>query len=216
MMKDDQPQPTEVGIKDANGQNMENETEDVANELELDDDDDFEKDSEETVKTTTEQITLVEQPSRTRSGKSYAQVVKDNGEYSTMSKLISRKDDSRKRKQTMETRVRKVKFSKDAETTSHRSEMCHKLIHQEIGTSNKAQYNRETELFMAHTMHDMRELCMKFGVRFAQQYSLKRGIKKSGGRPKSSATSEANQLYQRDCWKPIQIKDLTRSERIKA
>ena len=216
MMEDDQPQPTEVNIEDANEEKMENETEDVANELELDDDDKFEKDNEETVKTTTEHNPLVEQPSRTRSGKSFSQIARDGVEYSVMPKLISRKYNVRKRKHTMETRVQKVKFSKDMERSSHRSEMCHNLIHQEIGTSNKVQYNRETGLFMARTMHDMRELCMKFGVSFTQQYSLNRGIKKFGGRTKAEATSEVDQLYQRDCWKPIQIKNLTQSERKKA
>ena len=63
--------------------------------------------------------------------------------------------------------------------------------------------------YSARTMHDMRELQMKFGVSFAQQYRLKRGIKKFGGQAKAGATSEVDQLYQRDCWKPIQIKGLT-------
>ena len=99
----------------------------------------------------------------------------------------------------METRVRMVKFSKDVEKSSHRSEMCHNLIHQEIETSNKVQYNRETGLFMACTMHDMRELCMKFGVSFVLQQSLKRGIKKFGVRAKTGATSKVDQLYQKDC-----------------
>ena len=166
MMDDDQPQPTEIDIKDANEENIENETEDLVNEVESDDDDKFEKDNEETVVTTTEHTPLIGQPSRTRSGKSYAQVAKDRVEYSKMPKLISSKDDARKRKQTMEIRVQKVKVSKDVEKLSHRREMCHNLIHQEIGTSNKVKYNRETGIFMACTMHDMRELHMKFGVSF--------------------------------------------------
>ena len=190
MMEDDQPQSEEIDNENVDEENLENEP----------DADQFDNDHEQIAETTTEQIPLEEQSSRatsqkiTRSGKTYAQVVQNGVDYSDMS-------------------LRKVKFSKDLEKSC---EACHNLIHQEIGTKNKVQYDEKTGLFMARIIHDMRELCMKFGVSFAQQYSLKKGIKKFGGRAKAGAKNEVDQLYQRNCWKPIRIKDMTRSERKKA
>ena len=54
------------------------------------------------------------------------------------------------------------------------------------------------------------------GVSNAQQYNLKKGIKKFGEASKIAATKEADQLYRREMFRLILIKDLTPSERRKA
>ena len=63
------------------------------------------------------------------------------------------------------------------------------------------------------------ELNMKinmFGANCAQQYLLLKGLKKYGKQGKQATTEELYQLHRRNCFTPIKIADLMKTERKKA
>ena len=54
------------------------------------------------------------------------------------------------------------------------------------------------------------------GVCFAQQYIYKHGLKKFKERGKEAAYKEIDQLIRRTCFAPIDVKNLTASEKERA
>ena len=54
------------------------------------------------------------------------------------------------------------------------------------------------------------------GARFVQQYNLKKGLEKFGEEGKKIAMKELDQLYKRNRFTPILIRDMIREERNKA
>ena len=134
--------------------------------------------------------------------KSYAQAVKNSKKYTTKKPLKSPE------------RTKTIRFQD--EKLSHRSEVCHNLIHQGIKQDNKIEYDCKTGLYIARTMSEIRSQSMLKGYSYAQQYSLKKGLKKFGDAGKVAATKELDQLYKRDAYRPIKVKDLTSIEKRKA
>ena len=119
-------------------------------------------------------------------GKSYAQVVKEslikpsnNGTKRAKEKKTIKKMESLKpfKKVTL----KKVKFVDEKETIQ-KNEVCHNLISQSINPENQAYYTNETCMYIARTMHDMRNQAMNEGASFAQQCTLKNGLKKFGAK----------------------------------
>ena len=51
---------------------------------------------------------------------------------------------------------------------------------------------------------------------FSQQYQLGKGLKMFGKKGHKASSSELEQLHHRKCFYPVSVKDMTRSERMKA
>ena len=113
-------------------------------------------------------------------------------------------------------RAKSVRFEDEERVISHRSEACHNLVHQSVGTSDRIEYDSKTALYMARTMDEFRSRSIEQGLSFAQQYTMKKGIKKFGEAGKIAATKEADQLYKRETFRPILVKDLSPSEKRRA
>jgi len=65
----------------------------------------------------------------------------------------------------------------------------------------------------------MKRLCDMFGeygYAFAQQFILEKGLKVFGKRGQEAAKKEMDQLYKRNCFTPVNVRDMTKSERKKA
>ena len=89
-------------------------------------------------------------------------------------------------------------------------------MHQSVGTSDRIEYDSKTALHLARTMDEFRSRLIEQGLSFAQQYTMKKGIKKFGEAGKIAATKEADQLYKRETFRPILVKDLSPSEKRRA
>ena len=65
----------------------------------------------------------------------------------------------------------------------------------------------------------MKRLCDMFGEHgyaFGQQFILEKGLKVFGERGQEAAKQEMDQLYKRNCFTPVNVKEMTKSERKKA
>ena len=200
--------------------------ENIVSEDNEDGDDENEEDDESSSEEEEENIPET-RPSRSRDaperldptwgGKSYAQTVKDGPDKRKTNK--KREFDAQKgwiQKKLKKKRVKSVRFEDQARVISHRSEACHNLVHQSVGTSNRIEYDNKTALYMARTMDEFRSRSIEQGLSFAQQYTMKKGIKKFGEAGKIAATKEADQLYKRETFRPILVKDLSPSEKRRA
>ena len=65
-------------------------------------------------------------------------------------------------------------------------------------------------------MLHMNEKITTTGICFGQQFMLHRGLKKFGSRGNDAASKELKQLHDRKCFTPINIDEITPSERRKA
>lgn len=97
-----------------------------------------------------------------------------------------------------------------------RKEICHNLIGQSIDKERVKEYDYDMAKFLARTMSNFREQTLVKGASYAQQFILKKGLKVLGDRGKVAATSEMDQLYQRNCFEPILVSKMSPSERRKA
>ena len=77
------------------------------------------------------------------------------------------------------------------------------------------EYSRESGLFLARVINESRYSTIGVEGSFSQQFSLRRGLKKFGTKGKIAAQDEIKQLYTRECFEPIMVKDLTSSEKKK-
>ena len=77
------------------------------------------------------------------------------------------------------------------------------------------EYSRESGLFLARVINESRDSTIGVEGSFSQQFSLRRGLKKFGTKGKIAAQDEIKQLYTRECFEPIMVKDLTSSEKKK-
>ena len=78
------------------------------------------------------------------------------------------------------------------------------------------EYKAEDSLLMARLIGDLSYQANTNETCFVQQYMLQKGLKVYGERGKEAAVQELTQLYKRNCFTPIAIKDLTQKEREKA
>ena len=65
-------------------------------------------------------------------------------------------------------------------------------------------------------MDEIRNKVMKEGSSFAQQYFLKKGLDKFGDAGRKAAMKELDQLYRRNCFEPISIKEMNEKARLRA
>ena len=97
-----------------------------------------------------------------------------------------------------------------------KAETSHNIITQVMEEDKINEYTNKTVKMIARSMDTIRHGVMDKGVSFAQQYFLKKGLDKFGKRGKDTAIKELDQLYRRNCFQPILVKDLTPKERMKA
>lgn len=97
-------------------------------------------------------------------------------------------------------------------------EQCHNLMtNVSMNPEEDQEYTIEQAQIMAHfirnindTVEDGKAVC------FGQQYMLKQGLKKFGERGRQATKKEVGQLHERVCFEPISVKEMTKTERIKA
>ena len=97
-----------------------------------------------------------------------------------------------------------------------RIEVSHNLVTQAIEESRVNEYTEKTVKMIARSMDAIRHSVMKDGVSFAQQYFLKKGLDKFGKKGREAAIKELDQLYRRNCFEPVLVKELSSRERMKA
>jgi hypothetical protein len=116
-----------------------------------------------------------------------------------------------------------VNFAGVAPTEESQQEMkqleqCHNLM-TNVSTNPKddREYTIEQAQIMAHFIRNANnKVDNGKTVCFGQQYMLKQGLKKFGESGREATKKEIGQLHERVCFEPISVKDMTKSERMKA
>jgi len=75
------------------------------------------------------------------------------------------------------------------------------------------EYSRESGLFLTRMINEAQYRSTDEESSFSQQFSLRKGLKKFGIKGKVAAQAEVQQLYERESFEPILVKNLTNSER---
>ena len=108
---------------------------------------------------------------------------------------------------------RRVSFQ---DQESHDMEQVHNLVSESKTKENTKEYDTNEAIVMARMLTEMNFRVSTEGATFAQQYSLKTGLKNFGLRGEEAASKELDQLHQRNCFNPIDVALLTPSEKKKA
>ena len=95
-------------------------------------------------------------------------------------------------------------------------EISHNLVTQAVKAENKSVYSEKTVKVIARAMDEIRGKVMKEGASFGQQFYLKKGLDKFGKEGRDAAIKELDQLYRRNCFEPISVKEMTDKERMRA
>ena len=91
------------------------------------------------------------------------------------------------------------------------------LVLQQVDSSHKKMYARDEAHLVANLIGQIREKVMApDNFSFIQQYYITKGLKKFGNEGKNAAMKEMKQLWERNCWTPKLISELTAMERQKA
>ena len=101
-------------------------------------------------------------------------------------------------------------------TDPRKVEMCHNLVTQVVKDENRNEYTDRTVKVIARSMDEIRNNVLRDGSSFAQQYYLKKGLDKFGDAGRKAAMKELDQLYRRNCFEPISIKEMSGKERARA
>ena len=114
---------------------------------------------------------------------------------------------------TMQTK-KQVKFQSDERL---RLEHSHNLVAQVSPNPDlDIDYTPQMAMVMARYITDLNERVQAEGTGFAQQYLLNKGIKVFGDRAVKAADKEIGQLHDRTCFVPIDVSNLSHSEKKKA
>ncbi|CAJ1940964.1 unnamed protein product [Cylindrotheca closterium] len=84
-------------------------------------------------------------------------------------------------------------------------ERMHNLAFQQVGNTNKGEYDADKALVVARVIQQIRDgvnggIDGQDGVLFIQQYYLNKGLKIFKERGKDTAMKELDQLIKRSCW----------------
>ena len=80
----------------------------------------------------------------------------------------------------------------------------------------KIEYSPQVAMVAARFISDINEKTTRQGASFAQQYMLKKGLRKFGESGTAAASKELDQLHKRNCFTPIDVSTLTADEKKKA
>ena len=109
--------------------------------------------------------------------------------------------------------MKEVKFADEIQNTNDtRLEMCHNIITQAVDKKNNVKYAQDQAVVIAQVMVDIRESVTAHGSSFAQRYSYKKGVKALGEAAKIGAYNETDQMYKRNAFEPIHVKDMSEQE----
>eukprot|EP00980_Cylindrotheca_fusiformis_P025045 scaffold12973_cov60-Cylindrotheca_fusiformis.AAC.1 len=87
---------------------------------------------------------------------------------------------------------------------------------QSVDKESEIVYTTSKASVIAHVMTELRGKVMQQGHCFGQQYIMQKGLKVFGEKGKKAATKEMDQLYKRNCFEPVSVKDMKPSEKRKA
>jgi len=153
----------------------------------------------------------------TRSGMSYAQVVKKGINLSQVSKKQVLKKQVEKPSSRSGKGLNKKKVRGNRRRNRAATEAKHNLCFQQIGKEHMSDYQEQDAILIARCMMQIRD---KFntneGLCFIQQYYINQGLKKFGEAGKAGVDKELKQMLMRNCFTPEFVKDMTESERKKA
>ena len=208
-----------------NEEEMEQELEDLANELEQ-----LQQEEQEEIQFEPQDVPMPS-PRKTRSGATYAQVVKGVN-YTSQSKQTARGSQSNrsadKKKRNGRTYTRSKKHMKELKTRiknvvrrkrlsrsnlEKRKEAIHNLQFQQIGNEKHFDYTDEEAVLIARCMMQIKEnFQTKKGVQFIQQHYLNKGLKIFGDRGVAGVDKEVRQLLRRKCFRPEYVSKLSQKQ----
>jgi hypothetical protein len=94
-------------------------------------------------------------------------------------------------------------------------EHCHNIMVDD-DQSETIEYTRDIAGVAARYMHFQNERAMSQGTSLTQQYIVQKGLKKFGDKGKEATLKELEQLHDRECFTPIDVNELTPTEKKKA
>jgi len=95
-------------------------------------------------------------------------------------------------------------------------EQCHNMFKAPLSVMVDQEYNLMQALHIAKVVMEIRNGVSEHGVSFSQNYIYLKGIKMFGEKGRKAAGKELDQLHQRNCHMPIDVKDLTPKEKAQA
>jgi hypothetical protein len=96
-------------------------------------------------------------------------------------------------------------------------EQEHIILHQtDKNSKSYIEYGNDIAIVAARTIENFIHEVSQKGAAFTQQYILHKGIKKLGDKGKKAASDELDQLYKRNCFKPVDAYTMTKMEKRKA
>ena len=112
-------------------------------------------------------------------------------------------------------KIERMKYSN--EEVQKDLEYSHNIMYQSRSEANMTiEYNHYQAIAMARLINEFRERVNIKGYSYAQQYILNKGLKMFGNRGKKALMTELDQLYRRNCFTPVSIKDMSMEERQRA
>jgi len=83
-------------------------------------------------------------------------------------------------------------------------------------SEDTTEYKSSEAMIYARIISDINGKATTKGASFAQQYLLQKGLKKFGEKGRAATTKELDQLHQRNCFSPLDVKSLSPAEKRKA
>ena len=102
------------------------------------------------------------------------------------------------------------------QTTWEQLEHCHNMQKAPLSQVIDEEYNLNKALVIARVILDIHNRVKEQGVNFAQNYIYQKGVKLYGKKGKDAGFKELDQLHRRNCFTPIDIKELTPKEKAQA
>ncbi|CAJ1956178.1 unnamed protein product [Cylindrotheca closterium] len=124
-------------------------------------------------------------------------------------------------KKRIDTQTKRAQLQGNQKYERSIRERMHNLAFQQVGNTNKGEYDADKALVVARVIQQIRDgvnggINGQDGVLFIQQYYLNKGLKICKEQGKDAAIKELDQLIKRSCWTPISIEKLKPTERKKA
>jgi len=96
-------------------------------------------------------------------------------------------------------------------------EQEHLILHQRDKNSEcYIEYDHDIAIVAARTIESINYQVSQKGAGFSQQYILQKGLKKFGDKGRKAAVEELDQLHKRNCFEPVDVSQMTKSEKRKA
>ena len=98
-----------------------------------------------------------------------------------------------------------------------RIEVCHNIVKNMRDKDLDIEYGQDEAFVIARFMNEIADrVHEESALSFAQQFLLNQGLKEFGEKGKEAADKELHQLYDRECFELISIKEMSLSEQAKA